>query len=61
MIISELDPVNEYGNQQRWRGFVEFPCPLFDEESCGNIFAFKYENDFQTFKINLPKSGRFIS
>ena len=49
MIISELFPVCEYGNQQRWRGFVEYPQRLFDDDSCGNIIAFREKSDYRKF------------
>ena len=54
VLISEWDPVIEYGNQLRWRRFMKYPCGLLDPEASGNLFAFREENDLNLFLNHLP-------
>jgi FkbM family methyltransferase len=52
LVISEWEPVIEYGNQPRWVRLVTYPCDLLDTEAFGNIFAFRYNTDFNLFIKN---------
>ncbi len=50
LLISEWDPVIEYGNQPRWRRFISYPCDLLDPEASGNIIAFCNKKDLEIFQ-----------
>lgn len=49
VIISEWEPVFEYGRQPRWNRFVEYPCLLKDEAAYGNILAFDDDGYYDAF------------
>jgi len=53
LLISEWEPVFEYGRQPRWRAVRPYPCKLFDPEAYGNILAFREAED-------LDNIGRII-
>lgn len=50
LLVSEWSPVIEYGNQPRWKRFVQFPCTLLDPDGFGNILAFRELSDAEQFK-----------
>jgi len=56
LLISEWDPLIEYGNQPRWRRFASYPCALLDPAGAGNIFAFAKREDLQSFIAEIEKA-----
>ena len=41
LLVSEWDPIKEYGSVHTWKRFIQYPCELLDKESFGNIFAIR--------------------
>jgi hypothetical protein len=41
MIVSEWYPIKEYGEEHRWRRFIQSPYELHTLKAWGNIFAVK--------------------
>lgn len=46
ILVSEWCPIIEYGEQHRWRRFVQYPCELLDELAWGNLIAIKDDKSF---------------
>jgi FkbM family methyltransferase len=47
LIISEWEPIQEYGGLHTWRCFMEFPCELNDSNAWGNIIAVRSDAQFR--------------
>jgi hypothetical protein len=41
MIVSEWYPIKEYGEEHRWRRFIQSPYELHTLKAWGNIIAVK--------------------
>ena len=39
VLVSEWDPIVEYGRIHHWRRFIKYPCELLDENAVGNLIA----------------------
>jgi FkbM family methyltransferase len=46
VLLSEWDPIREYGMSHTWRRLVPYPCELADAASWGNLIAFADEPDW---------------
>jgi len=47
VLISEWEPIQEYGGSYRWSEVKEFPCELSNSSSWGNIIAVRHERTFR--------------
>lgn len=63
LVISEWEPVEEYGRHHRWKRFCLYPAEL-SRDAWGNVIAFAREEDYHAFlrqarslncRIDLPK------
>lgn len=41
LLVSEWDPIEQYGSIHTWKRFIQYPCELLDNDSYGNIIAVK--------------------
>lgn len=57
LVVSEWEPLLEYGNQPRWGRFADYPCRLLDPEAIGNILAFRDGTDYSTFKAQIKMAS----